>query len=130
LPANFSWHLTASLQVASGNLLGSEQLALTGTYGVRGYGENDSFADRGYMIRNELLLPVVNAASLFARLQPLVFYDYAQGSNKRLLPGERGRPRWPHVIGPLLRASLRLRLADSRAVRRGTRRPGARGHHV
>jgi hemolysin activation/secretion protein len=91
LPANFSWHLTASLQVASGNLLGSEQLALTGTYGVRGYGENDSFADRGYMIRNELLLPAANAASTFARLQPLVFYDYAQGSNKRLLPGERDR---------------------------------------
>jgi hemolysin activation/secretion protein len=91
LPANFAWRLSASLQVASGNLLGSEQLALTGTYGVRGYGENDSYADGGYMIRNELLFPVVNAASLFTRLQPLVFYDYAQGSNKRLLPGERDR---------------------------------------
>ncbi|MFC4307857.1 ShlB/FhaC/HecB family hemolysin secretion/activation protein [Steroidobacter flavus] len=91
LPANFSWHLSASLQVASGNLLGSEQLALSGTYGVRGYGENDSFADGGYMIRNELLLPVMNASSLFVRVQPLVFHDYAQGSNKRLLPGERDR---------------------------------------
>ncbi|GFE84147.1 hypothetical protein GCM10011487_61470 [Steroidobacter agaridevorans] len=91
LPANFAWRLTASMQVASGNLLGSEQLALTGTYGVRGYGENDSFADGGYMIRNELLLPVVNASSLYVRLQPMVFYDYAQGSNKRLLPGERDR---------------------------------------
>ena len=91
LPASFSWRLSASLQVASGNLLGSEQLALTGTYGVRGYGENDSYADRGYMIRNELLLPVVNATSMYASLQPLVFYDYAQGSNKRLLPGERER---------------------------------------
>jgi hemolysin activation/secretion protein len=89
LPANFAWRLTASWQVASGNLLGSEQLALTGTYGVRGYGENDSFADRGYMIRNELLLPAVNASSLYVRVQPLVFYDYAQGANKRLLPGER-----------------------------------------
>ncbi len=91
LPANFAWHLTASLQVASGNLLGSEQLALTGTYGARGYGENDSFSDRGYLIRNELLLPVVNASSPSVRLQPLVFHDYAQGSNKRLLPGERDR---------------------------------------
>jgi hemolysin activation/secretion protein len=91
LPAHLAWRLSASLQVASGNLLGSEQLALTGTYGVRGYAENDSYADSGYMIRNELLLPVLNAASLFARLQPLVFYDYAQGTNKRLLPGERDR---------------------------------------
>ncbi|WP_129648899.1 ShlB/FhaC/HecB family hemolysin secretion/activation protein [Peristeroidobacter agariperforans] len=91
LPANFAWRLTASLQAASDNLLGSEQLALTGTYGVRGYGENDSFADGGYMIRNELLLPHVNASSLYVRLQPLVFYDYAQGANKRLLPGERDR---------------------------------------
>jgi hemolysin activation/secretion protein len=91
LPANLAWRLTASLQIASGNLLGSEQLALTGTYGVRGYGENDSFADGGYMIRNELMLPVVNGSSLFFRLQPLVFYDYAQGSNKRLLAGERDR---------------------------------------
>lgn len=91
LPANFAWRLTASMQVASGNLLGSEQLALTGTYGVRGYGENDSFTDGGYMIRNELLLPFVNAGSLYVRLQPLVFYDYAQGSNQRLLPGERDR---------------------------------------
>jgi hemolysin activation/secretion protein len=59
--------------------------------GARGYDENDSFADGGYMIRNELLLPAVNAGSWLARLQPLVFHDYAQGSNKRLLPGERDR---------------------------------------
>lgn len=91
LPKDFSWRTSVSLQLASGNLLGSEQLGLSGSYGVRGFMENDAFADTGYLLRNELLFPTLTFTAIDTRLQPMAFYDYGVGANKRLLPGERER---------------------------------------
>jgi hemolysin activation/secretion protein len=91
LPARFAWRLSGSAQLASGNLLGSEQLGFAGTYGVRGFRDNEGFGDEGYLIRNELLLPRFSAFGRGDVLQTLAFYDYGVGVLVDPLPGERKR---------------------------------------
>jgi hemolysin activation/secretion protein len=57
LPHGFSWTSTASVQLASGALLGTEQLNGGGSAAVRGYRESSAFGDDGLVLTNELHLP-------------------------------------------------------------------------
>lgn len=95
LPHEFSWHLVAVTQIASGNLLGSEQLGAGGYSTVRGYNEREANGDQGALIRNEVRTPSFNLGAPMpgshAQVQMLAFVDYGVVRNKRLLPGEASR---------------------------------------
>lgn len=88
LPASFAWHITATLQQSDSNLLGSEQLGFTGNAGVRGFRENALYADEGFLLRNELLLPSLTLLQPDDRLQFHLFYDYGRANSVDRLPGE------------------------------------------
>ena len=77
LPLGFSWSTVADFQVASGALLGSEQLSGAGTYAVRGYRENSAFGDDGVVVNNELHLPPVTWAAARTQIDAFVFLDAA-----------------------------------------------------
>lgn len=94
LPAGFAWRISVTWQQSSENLLGSEQLGLSGTYGVRGYRESDLYADEGLLVRNELLLPAFGVLSraggtLTDQLQLIAFSDYGRGNSRHRMSGER-----------------------------------------
>lgn len=57
LPRRFSMNVSASVQAASGALLGTEQLNGGGSAGVRGYRESSAFGDAGAVVRTELHMP-------------------------------------------------------------------------
>jgi len=92
LPADFTLSHSLSAQLASTNLLPSEQLPVGGRGSVRGYEENALTAsDEGWTIQNELRTPAFSVGGWVARqlggqvpsrwhdqLQFLVFYDYGQ----------------------------------------------------
>lgn len=92
LPAGYTWHVSAEAQLASANLLGSEQLGAGGFASVRGYDEREANGDEGYVLRNELHTPAFNFESVLpgrrAQLELLTFVDYGFVHNKHLLPGE------------------------------------------
>lgn len=81
LPYNFSIQLNGHLQLADGNLLGSEQVGLGGVSTVRGFNEGIVYGDEGYIIRAELHTPPINVGSLIPFSAPriplylLAFYD-------------------------------------------------------
>ncbi len=97
LPQNFSWVLRGTAQIASANLLGSEQLGLGGATTVRGYEEREANGDNGILVVNELRGPPLHpgvklgAKGAADRLEPLVFFDYGVASSHRRLAGEPSR---------------------------------------
>lgn len=95
LPAKFAWQASATWQQSDGNLLGSEQLGLVGSAGVRGYRESDLYADEGILIRNQLMLPPLSLMQPGWHkeqtpdyLQLHLFYDYGRGNSVDPLPDE------------------------------------------
>jgi hemolysin activation/secretion protein len=85
LPADLRWDVRASLQYSAVPLLGSEQVAGTGAYAVRGYPESGAYGDSGVQLSNELHLPPFQWAGLRdASLEMFVFHDAA----------------WLHTTGP------------------------------
>lgn len=91
LPAKFALTNSARFQVATTNLLGSEQLGLGGAYSARGYEEGEVYADEGLLLRNELTLPrwTFGGGRAAGAVLPLVFWDYGYGTIRDPLPGER-----------------------------------------
>lgn len=78
LPAGFRWDVRANAQYSNVPLLGSEQIAGSGAYAVRGYPESQAFGDKGVVVRNELHLPLLPLGSLSdTSLDTFVFYDAA-----------------------------------------------------
>jgi hemolysin activation/secretion protein len=77
LPYNLLWTVTASLQAASGPLLGTEQLNGGGAYAVRGYRESSAFGDDGVVLANELHLPAFSLVKGRDQLDTFVFVDAA-----------------------------------------------------
>ncbi|WP_157636993.1 ShlB/FhaC/HecB family hemolysin secretion/activation protein [Burkholderia ubonensis] len=93
LPAGLVLHGRFNGQWASGPIIASEQLQISGAAAVRGYREDVVTADAGYVINLEALTPPVSVPvpwlSSSGQLQGVVFYDYGQGF-------ERGDP-WTNV---------------------------------
>lgn len=112
LPAQFSWRINGTYQIADGNLVPSEQFGLGGFYTVRGYEERASSGSEGFLISNELRTPSFSPGQWLDKtakdeLQLLGFFDYGQTSNPKLLPGEDA-----HV--ELMSAGVGLRYQISR----------------
>ncbi|HYD82854.1 MAG TPA: ShlB/FhaC/HecB family hemolysin secretion/activation protein, partial [Opitutus sp.] len=86
LPAGFSLSTTASLQLASGPLLGTEQVNGAGSAGVRGYRESSAFSDEGVVVNTELHLPAFapfkgrGQADLFAFVDAAALWDLGPGA--------------------------------------------------
>ncbi len=77
LPYRFSVNLMASLQAASGPLLGSEQLNGGGSGAVRGYRESTAFGDGGALVRTELHAPAFSVVKQRDIADAFVFVDRA-----------------------------------------------------
>lgn len=107
LPADFSWVLRATGQLASQNIPTSEQLGIGGSIGARGYDEREANGDNGYLIVNELYSPNLPFLSMINKkagdnLKLLAFFDMGQTQNIDLLVGED-----PHI--QLMSAGVGLR---------------------
>ena len=94
LPGDWSVLLRATLQFSNGNLAPSEQLGFGGYDTIRGYDEREVNADEGYIFSAEIRTPPVGIGALFGHpevhdnLQFVGFWDYGEGHNHELLPGE------------------------------------------
>lgn len=84
LPAGFSWVSQVSALIGNQALPDTEQMALGGLYGVRGYSLDDGAVDEGFFWRNELRLPVIGLPptnGVGGEISPYLFVDYGQGRN-------------------------------------------------
>ena len=95
LPAGCVWVARVEGQLASGNLLGSEQLGFGGAASLRGYDEREANGDSGFVVVNELRGPALSLARHLGaknaaadRLVPLVFLDAGVAVISDTLPGE------------------------------------------
>jgi len=94
LPADFSWIARGTAQVASTNLLGSEQLGFGGYESLRGYDERIVNGDNGVIVVDELRTPafhldeVRRRAGMADGLVGLVFVDCGVAGVHEPLPGE------------------------------------------
>ncbi|QVL57624.1 MAG: ShlB/FhaC/HecB family hemolysin secretion/activation protein [Simkaniaceae bacterium] len=95
LPKDFEAVLRSEFQVASRNLLSSEQFGLGGLYTVRGYDERIVNTDNAFFLSGELRTPPIG---VFIKnptkpseemLQFLTFIDYGFGANDQTIPGAR-----------------------------------------
>lgn len=97
LPAGLTALSRATVQFATANLLGSEQLGLGGAHSLRGYEEREANGDNGFMLSNELhaapclVAPAPGRAWTAVRLDPFVFLDYGVVTSHQRLPGEPSR---------------------------------------
>jgi len=97
LPAGFFWIVRGTGQLATANLLSSEQLGFGGADSLRGYEDHEANGDAGFILSNELHARAGRVASPLGfaaatdRLDPLVFWDYGIARSKTLLPGEASR---------------------------------------
>lgn len=93
LPGRFTWIAKASAQVASANLMPSEQLNIGGMETVRGYTEEVTGGSEGVLLSTELRAPAFSllfregASDRRDALQPDVFFDYGRVFNVRDIPG-------------------------------------------
>jgi hemolysin activation/secretion protein len=97
LPGMFeewAWTVELDWQVASGNLLGSEQFSAGGSATVRGYEEGEVIGDNGLILSQEFKLPLMDVTlrlleqSYEGSLRGFLFHDYARTWNQDRLSGE------------------------------------------
>ena len=78
----YSWVSQFTGLLAGTALPDTEQLALGGLSGSRGYSFSDASVDRGFVWRNDLRLPALEAPkALNANVSPYLFADVAWGEN-------------------------------------------------
>jgi hemolysin activation/secretion protein len=93
LPLDASWILRLQSQLASSNLLQSEQLGLGGVESIRGYDERTASASQGVLLSNELRSPPVGVIDkLFGtasgdQIQFDAFWDYGHVLEKTSTAG-------------------------------------------
>ena len=93
LPWRLTWQMNLTGQLATGNLIGSEQQGLGGFRSVRGYREYEHTGDHALILRNELRGPAMPllgrwSNSLPDQLQPLVFFDCGTAWKDEPVAGE------------------------------------------
>lgn len=83
LPQGFAWMAGLTGVLSDTPLPDTEQLALGGSAGSRGYGFSSIAVDRGVIVRNELRLPTQNPSlpGLALGLSPYLFTDTSWGEN-------------------------------------------------
>lgn len=117
LAGAFELHARATLQAASVNLLASEQLSIGGATTVRGFRENISGGDQGYVASLELLSPLVRFPwpKTITKLphpeaRGVLFFDVGDvGYSRRFFTDRRVPPL--ASIGAGLRVALPKRLS-------------------
>jgi hemolysin activation/secretion protein len=93
LPYDASWVMRLSGQVATTNLLPSEQLGAGGHDTVRGYNERDANGSAGFLVSQELRSPPFSLINgwlpngVTDQAQLLVFWDYASVRDAQFTPG-------------------------------------------
>jgi len=124
LPFDFYWINKGGYQMASGNLLPSEQLSLGGTYLVRGYPERIAGGEEGWFVTTELHSPLIRWGNITGQrnvpglvpegdtLELLAFFDYGSVYPKVLEPGDE-----PNVNLASVGAGLRLKISQNLNVR-------------
>lgn len=113
LPYGFTLDPMLRCQLASANLLSSEQFSLGGFNSVRGYEEREVNVDNGLIFNLELRTPPLSLFSLSEnwkrkgrdQLRFLLFFDYGYGQNHKRFDGEK---RFPPLmgVGPGLRYAI------------------------
>jgi hemolysin activation/secretion protein len=94
LPLAWTLVLRGTVQSSNSKLAPSEQLGFGGYDTVRGYDEREVNTDDGFIFTTELRTPTLSVGQIFNypwlkdQLQFLGFWDYGDGSNHLLLPGE------------------------------------------
>ncbi len=97
LPAGFAWIARGTVQLASTNLLGSEQLGLGGASSLRGYEEREANGDDGLILVDELHgppFPMFSAQKVGTardQFDPFLFVDYGLVQSHERLVGEPAR---------------------------------------
>ena len=110
LPADFAWVIRGQAQIATTNLLGSEQLGFGGADSLRGYDEREVNGDGGVVLVNELRAPGFGVARHLGfergpdNLVPLVFFDAGVATIHDPLAGQ-SRNTTLLSVGPGLRYS-------------------------
>jgi hemolysin activation/secretion protein len=100
LPWDMSWIVRGGGQLASGNLIPSEQLGVGGYNTVRGYDEREANGDRGLVASAELRSPAYSVLGRIQKwqvpdqLQFLAFTDYGIAESVHLEPGESSSHLW------------------------------------
>lgn len=93
LPFAASWVVTLTGQIATTNLLPSEQLGAGGHNSVRGYNERDGNGSVGFLVSQELRSPPFSlltgrlGSDVADQAQLLVFWDYASVRDAQFTPG-------------------------------------------
>ncbi len=110
LPKNWSVSLRADGQWANESLLNTEEFALGGTSGVRGYREGEAYGDTGWRSLFDLHAPAIQTGalptgqtSIPVNLRPSLFMDF--GEAWRLQPGTKGVQQWGTGADLLVTAS-------------------------
>jgi hemolysin activation/secretion protein len=88
LPMNLQFVTRLTGQLASDNLLPTEQLGFGGYNSIRGYDLYSVVGDSGYFINCELQTRPVNLLTDDDQFMLLGFYDFGDAYNHTLLPGE------------------------------------------
>jgi hemolysin activation/secretion protein len=112
LPLNMAWVSRFQGQLASGVLLGSEQLGVGGIDSVRGYYEREGNGDSGVIFSNEIHSPSASFFSVAGRkdqLYLLTFLDYGVAWMRDAQGGQPGQenflgagPGISYHLGPWL----------------------------
>lgn len=139
LPANLTLVGTLAGQLASTNLLASEQFSLGGATTVRGYEEGEVNGDLGWLASVELYSPPIAIVHRFGvtafedELKVLAFGEVAGVSNVHLLPDEESYVGLSGVgVGARYRIGTRFSVRFDYAWPlqnvRGSENEGARGY--
>ncbi len=105
LPHDFWMSYDISAQVASSNLLSSEQLTLAGYSAVRGFEERLVNVDSGFVVNLELETPHVSFSKWFGKKREdefylLAFFDAGWGVEHRSCHGNETKSQTLGSIGP------------------------------
>jgi hemolysin activation/secretion protein len=112
MPRDFSFVVWLRGQVASNNLLPSEQIGLGGFDTVRGYEERQLNTDAGFILNTEIRTPFIRLhpkswgrKKYSEGIQFLVFMDYGYGRNHTPIPNE-GKKEFLLGAGPGARYNI------------------------
>ncbi|MBB2154817.1 ShlB/FhaC/HecB family hemolysin secretion/activation protein [Gluconacetobacter diazotrophicus] len=85
LPMNMSWTMAATGQVATGNLMYSNQIGLGGLYTTRGYFTDSALGSQGVTVQNEVRSPAWHLYKDWDTEQIGAFFDYGHVSQVKAI---------------------------------------------
>ena len=128
LPGSWALRTRGQFQLGTGALLPTEQLPMGGHASVRGFGEREYLADRGYLLSAEVRAPAMSLP-IVGEVQFLGFLDHGRGWRDEPVQGGSGEKEALTSLG----AGLRLQLGKHFKLRADLGAPvgggeGSRAH--